>query len=111
MGNSPVYLSNNQNTASSNNISQAKEFSLSQNYPNPFNPSTKINYTLGKDSKVSLKIYDINGKEVANLIDANQSSGNHTVTFDGKNLSSGTYFYTLSTDNGYTKTLRMTIAK
>jgi len=71
-----------------------KEFSLAQNYPNPFNPSTKIFYQLPKESRVSLIVYDVIGREVATLVDRMQKAGNYTVTFstqDGR--ASGVYFY------------------
>ncbi|MBN8570567.1 MAG: T9SS type A sorting domain-containing protein [Ignavibacteria bacterium] len=69
------------------------KFVLSQNYPNPFNPSTSINYELPMTNYVSLKIYDMVGKEVASLVNQNQQAGYYTVKFDGSKLSSGTYFY------------------
>lgn len=77
----------------------ANNFNLEQNYPNPFNPSTTINYTLAERSAVSLKVYDVLGNEVANLINASQEAGKHSVTFDASNLSSGLYIYTLNTGN------------
>ena len=71
-------------------------FELSQNYPNPFNPSTKINFSVPVDSKVSLKIYDISGKLVSTLLNNEFKTANYyTVDFNGVNLSSGTYFYSL----------------
>jgi hypothetical protein len=92
------------------NSSLPNNFSLSQNYPNPFNPSTKINYTLPKDSKVTIKVFDITGKEVAVLVDNDVKAGYHTVDFNSGSLSSGVYFYTINAD-GYNKTLKMILAK
>jgi hypothetical protein len=70
-------------------------FTLEQNYPNPFNPATTIEYRLSASSDVTLKVYDLLGREVRTLVSERQNSGNHTVTFDAQNLSSGVYFYTL----------------
>ncbi len=68
---------------------------LEQNYPNPFNPATTINFNLAKDSKVSLVVYDVMGREVANLVNGNMVRGSHKVTFDASRLVSGVYYYTL----------------
>lgn len=76
------------------------KFNLSQNYPNPFNPSTKINYDLPFDSKVSLKLFDMTGREVAVILNSAQTAGYHTVQFNGLSLSSGVYFYTLTAEGG-----------
>ncbi len=70
-------------------------FVLEQNYPNPFNPVTIISYQLPQDSRVTLKVYDILGREVATLANERQDAGTHAVTFDGSRLSSGVYFYRL----------------
>jgi len=70
-------------------------FSLPQNYPNPFNPSTSIEFTLPKQEFVELKVYNILGKEVATIVSNKLNQGNHTYTFDGKNLASGVYYYQL----------------
>ena len=72
------------------------EFGLSQNYPNPFNPSTTISYTLDAKARTSLKVFDILGREVANLIDEEQGAGHHAITWDAGRLSSGIYFYRLT---------------
>ena len=68
-------------------------YSLHQNYPNPFNPSTKIDFSLAVDSKVSLKVFDILGQEVANLVNTNLVAGSHNVDFNASLLNSGVYFY------------------
>jgi len=69
--------------------------SLEQNYPNPFNPTTTISFNLAKDSKVSLVVYDVMGREVANLVDKDMASGSHKVSFDASRLVSGVYYYNL----------------
>ncbi|HEX2788358.1 MAG TPA: T9SS type A sorting domain-containing protein [Ignavibacteria bacterium] len=69
------------------------KFDLSQNYPNPFNPVTKINYDLPVDGKVNLRIYDITGREVANLVNGIQTAGYYTIQFNASNFASGVYFY------------------
>ena len=73
----------------------ASNFKLNQNYPNPFNPSTTITYSLSTSVHVSLRVYDIMGREVKNLIDERQNAGNHSVNLNVSGLSSGTYFYQL----------------
>ncbi len=81
-----------------------KEFSLYQNYPNPFNPSTTISYQLPKNGFVTLKIYDVLGREVSTLVNEYKSAGNYTLNFDASNLSSGVYIYTIcSADNVLSK--------
>ncbi|MDQ3019534.1 MAG: YCF48-related protein [Bacteroidota bacterium] len=86
------------------------EFSLEQNYPNPFNPNTVISYQLKISSFISLKVYDLLGKEVATLINEKQSAGIHSVDFNGSNLPSGIYFYKIETVN-YSETRKMILLK
>ncbi len=87
------------------------KFDLKQNYPNPFNPSTKIRFDLAKNSNVTLKVYNVLGKEVATLLN-NQlvTAGTKEVTFDGEGLASGIYFYTLSTES-FSTTKKMILQK
>ncbi len=70
-------------------------FELSQNYPNPFNPTTDIEYRIAGAGFVSLKIFDVLGREVETLVNMAEQPGSYTVTFDGSNLPSGVYFYRL----------------
>jgi len=70
-------------------------YSLEQNYPNPFNSSTVISYTVKKSINVSLKVYDIEGKEITTLINEYQKSGEYKIKFEGNNLPTGIYFYSL----------------
>lgn len=81
-----------------NNIEQIPdEYKLFQNYPNPFNPATIIEYQLSKEETVTLKVYDIIGREIATLLnEATQYSGKHKIIFNGANLSSGIYLYKLT---------------
>jgi hypothetical protein len=74
-----------------------KEFRLSQNYPNPFNPSTTISFQLPEAGHVTLKVFDILGREITTLVNKVKDAGYYTVQFDGSNLVSGVYIYTIST--------------
>jgi hypothetical protein len=78
---------------SNNNSSIPETYDLSQNYPNPFNPVTKINFSIPKSGLVTLKIYDILGKEVAVLVNEVKDAGNYTFDFNASHLASGAYFY------------------
>ncbi|NUN08416.1 MAG: choice-of-anchor A family protein [Ignavibacteriaceae bacterium] len=75
------------------------EYALSQNYPNPFNPTTTISYSLPKSGMVTLKVYDILGKEVATLVSEVKEAGNHTVLLNASKFASGVYIYKLSSGN------------
>ncbi len=85
-------------------------FVLNQNYPNPFNPSTKINFSLPKAGFVTLKVYDLTGKEVSSLVNENLNIGTYGVDFNAAALTSGIYFYTLNTEN-FSETKKMMLIK
>jgi hypothetical protein len=90
------------------------KFSLDQNYPNPFNPGTTIKFSLGKAGLTTLKLYDLLGNEVATLVNGELEASPYEVTFDASSvldgLSSGTYFYTL-TSGGFTETRKMLLLR
>ena len=77
-------------------VSAPANFDLSQNYPNPFNPTTTINFQIPKTDFVSLKVYNIIGKEIATLVNQEETAGDYKVQFDTHNIASGTYFYKLT---------------
>ena len=76
------------------------EFTLGQNYPNPFNPSTSISYQLPANSTVTLKVFDILGKELLTLVQGQQVAGSYVVRFDASHFASGVYLYQLRADDG-----------
>ncbi|MCI0450555.1 MAG: T9SS type A sorting domain-containing protein [Chlorobi bacterium] len=86
------------------------EFTLSQNYPNPFNPVTNIAFSIPQSGLVTLKVYDISGKEMAVLVNQQMLAGSYRVDFDASSLSSGVYFYKLSSEN-YSATKKMVLIK
>ncbi|MCC7158096.1 MAG: T9SS type A sorting domain-containing protein, partial [Ignavibacteria bacterium] len=89
-------------------------FDLGQNYPNPSNPKSKIDFQMPFDGKVSIKVYDLLGREVATLVDGIKTADFYTVEFDGSNLASGTYFYRIIAESGtekFTKTLKIVLVK
>ncbi len=95
----------------SNNTSGIPEnFELMQNYPNPFNPVTKISYAIPQSAFVTLKIYDVLGKEVTRLVDENKVAGYYDVEFNASNFASGIYFYKIEAGN-FTQTRRMMLIK
>jgi hypothetical protein len=84
------------NDVKQSDIRVPTEFRLEQNYPNPFNPTTVITYQLPTANRVTLRIYDLLGKEVATLVDEEKPAGSYTVGFDATRLTSGMYFYRLT---------------
>jgi len=86
------------------------EYELQQNYPNPFNPSTKISYAIPKEGFVTLKIYDVLGKEVMTLVNDSKQAGYYEAEFSGSNLASGLYFYTIKSGS-FVETKRMILIK
>ncbi len=94
-----------------NNTSIIPEiYTLNQNYPNPFNPVTQIKYGIPKQGLVTMKIYDVLGREITKLVNEVKSPGSYIVDFDGTNLSSGVYFYKLEV-NGFNDVKRMMLIK
>ena len=87
-----------------------KEFKLEQNFPNPFNPTTTIQYQLPFDARVTLKVYDILGSEVATLVNEEQQAGYKEVKFNGSNIASGMYVYRLQAGD-YVSIKKMLIIK
>ena len=80
-------------------VSKPDNYELTQNYPNPFNPTTKIEFMLPVDERVTLKIFDMLGREVQTMIDEVLPAGHHEAEFIANNLASGTYIYVLATPN------------
>jgi Secretion system C-terminal sorting domain len=78
-----------------NAVKVPTKYDLSQNYPNPFNPTTQINFSVPKNSFVTLKVYNVLGQEVATLFSGMQKAGNYVATFDANRFASGVYFYRL----------------
>jgi len=96
------------------NFTPPKEYRLEQNYPNPFNPVTTILYQLPNDSKVTLKVYDILGEEIAELVNEVQTAGYREVKFGGARYSSGVYIYRLTAESGtgsYSSIKKMVLIK
>lgn len=111
-----IYRTTTGGTIGVNNISteEPSKYSLSQNYPNPFNPTTKIRFGIsrvGQESQfVTLKVFDVMGREVQILVNESLQPGTYEITFDGSKLTSGIYFYRIITTS-YTETKRMLLIK
>ncbi len=99
-----------QATSVNENKNSPLSFSLNQNYPNPFNPSTLIRYSISNRGNVMLKVFNLLGKEVAVLVNEEKNAGNYEINFDASGLSSGVYFYEL-TSAGTKMTKKMIIMK
>ncbi len=95
-------------------IARPSTFSLSQNYPNPSNPKSKIDYEIPVDGKVTIRLYDILGKEAVSIVNESKLAGYYSAEFDGTNLASGVYFYRIMVEGGsqkFSKTLKMILVK
>jgi hypothetical protein len=87
-----------------------ERFSLSDNFPNPFNPSTQVRYTVGKRTYVTLKIFDVIGREVATLVNGWVEPGEHHAIWKAGGVSSGVYFYKIVAGN-FVQTKKMTLVR
>lgn len=114
LGKSKIYFNKNPtgNAIGIQNINSEipADYLLSQNYPNPFNPVTNIKFAVAKTGMVTLKVYDISGREVARLVNEELNAGTYNVDFNASHLSSGIYFYELTSGN-FTGTKKMVLIK
>ena len=95
-----IYNSQNQVTSvKKNDALLPNDFYIAQNYPNPFNPTTQINYSLGKNTRVELSVHNILGHNVATLVNGYQGGGNYSIVWDASKVSAGVYLYTMKADN------------
>jgi hypothetical protein len=92
------------------NLAAPERYELGQNYPNPFNPATEIMFKVKAEGRVQLIVYDILGRQVAQLVDAKLNAGVHKVSFDGRSLPSGMYLYVMKTA-GYHEVKKMALIK
>lgn len=92
------------------NCSAPLQYELMQNYPNPFNPETSIEYSLSNAGNVKLKVYDVLGREITTLFNGEQQAGKHSVSFNGRGLSSGVYYYKLQSGS-FVQTRKMMLVK
>ncbi|MCX6152014.1 MAG: PKD domain-containing protein [Ignavibacteriales bacterium] len=112
----PVSILVNANAVGVDDVADApKEFFLKQNFPNPFNPTTIIKYSIPQEQHVKIIVYDINGKEVSELVNSKQSAGTYEIAWDGKNrfgnsVSSGVYFYSINSGS-FTQTRKMVLMR
>jgi hypothetical protein len=93
-----------------NQTENIKDFELYQNYPNPFNPNTNIKFQIKNNEFVTLRVYDIIGKEIATLINEKLQAGTYEIPFSNNQISSGVYFYRIETDN-FSETKKMLLIK
>jgi hypothetical protein len=104
------YVLKNDDDGDNFKLKRPNEYELSQNYPNPFNPSTQIKYAIPQNGFVSLKVFDLLGREVCSLVNEYKEAGYYNTIFNGSNLSSGMYFYKLTCGN-YTEVKKMILIK
>jgi hypothetical protein len=86
------------------------DYKLSQNYPNPFNPSTSINFSIPNKANVSLKVFDLLGSQIAELVNVEMETGSYNIEFNAANLPSGIYFYKIQSGN-FSETRKMVLLK
>ncbi|MCI0473023.1 MAG: T9SS type A sorting domain-containing protein, partial [Ignavibacteria bacterium] len=98
------------NPVSVSENNQVLNYGLNQNYPNPFNPQTKIGFSLSKNERVTLKIYDALGREVQTMVNDNLTAGDYEVIWNAKSYPSGVYYYRIETGS-FTDTKRMLLVK
>lgn len=98
-------------TSVNNYNSEPPEYFLCQNYPNPFNPTTRIQYAVSSMQLVTLKVYDILGREVTTLVNEEQEPGHYKVEWSASGFSSGVYFYRLTTNSGFVATKKLVLLK
>ncbi|MCF6268565.1 MAG: lamin tail domain-containing protein [Melioribacteraceae bacterium] len=106
----PGYTNNNAVDVEENSDITATEYKLRQNYPNPFNPSTVINFSIPKSGLVTLKVFNVLGQEIAELVNDVKSAGNYEVSFDASHLTTGMYIYKIQSGN-YSATKKMLLIK
>jgi len=94
-----IFFTQTDTTTGVSEVLTSPDYNLSQNYPNPFNPVTTIRYSIKEITKVKLKVYDILGKEIITLVNGEKPAGEYEIKFDGSNLSSGIYFYSIFAGN------------
>ena len=97
-------------TGINDDFSSVNSYSLSNNYPNPFNPSTKISYTIPKRSNVNIKVFNLLGSEVVELINDEVEAGSYDIEFNAVKLPSGVYFYRIQSGN-FIDTKKMILLK
>jgi hypothetical protein len=97
-------------TSVNDNQIAPSSYNLSQNYPNPFNPATSINFSIPEKGNVSLNVFDVNGRKVAELFNGEKEPGNYNISFDASKLSSGVYFYQLRSA-GFFQSKKMILMK
>ena len=102
--------SNSEPTSNDEDPLATKGFKLAPAFPNPFNPATNIQYTIEQAGEVSIKVYDLLGREVAELIDGRQAAGSYTIKFNAEGLSSGIYYGRMSAGN-FTATRSISLVK
>ena len=104
------FIHNNPMGVEERSFTVPSNFALEQNFPNPFNPTTNIRYSISRTSRVTLKVFDVLGRQVQSLVNTTQVPGDYSVTFNAQSLSSGVYFYQLSAGS-FTETKKLMLLK